>query len=127
CGVDRPLMTINGHDETAIDAMNIDLQHASVDINFVTHVSVSPRPAPALSTDGHFPLMSRRYPPPLLAVTTPPGAPQPSPQPSRLPLRLRRTTCRSGRTILRRDTTCGTRRGRIRAASAATRKRGSWF
>src|SRR5262249_14526312 len=117
----------NGHDETAVDAMNIDLQHPSVDVDLVAHVSVCPRPAPGLSTDDHLPLMSRRCPPPLLPATRQPGAPQPSPQRSGPTLQLRRTTCRSGRTTLRRDTTCGTRRRRIRAASAATRKTGSWF
>src|SRR5262249_56418335 len=103
------------------------LQHASVDVDLVAHVSVCPRPAPGLSTDDHLPLTSRRCPPPWLPATTPTGAPQPSPQRSRLPLQLRRTTCRYGRTTLRRGTTCGTRRRRIRAASAATRKTEPWI
>src|SRR5262249_53893785 len=109
-------MTVNGHDERPIDAMNIDMQHATVDIDLGAHVSVRLHAAPDPPPDGPLRRPPHRGPPPSLPATPPPGAPPPWPQRFRLPLQLRRKTCRSGRTTLRRDTTCGIRRRRIRAA-----------
>src|SRR5262249_49638798 len=114
--VDRPLVAVDAHDEVAIRTVHDDVYDPSVDVDVVTHVSVSLRSAPERASAARRPPTAHRCRAYSTPVTRPPATRLRPRRCSGPLLQLRRMACRSGRLALRRDRPYETRRRESRAA-----------